>query len=159
MTADPSRGDPPLVALDANVFDRLGRDSTDLARALRGLLDDGRLRLVVPAGVAAELAHPNAPPEVRSALSRATPLPRIRRTPAQEIDRIRVRAILRGDGRPGKHDADAAHLSDAAEAGCSVFVTGDGKILRKRDILAQALSSGPEILTLAELLSRPASRE
>ena len=60
----------------------------------------------------------------------------------QQIDRIKVRAILRGDGRAGKHDADASHLSEAAEAGCLTFVTWDSKILRKRDTLRAALPSG-----------------
>ena len=144
--------DPPLVVIDANVFDRIGPGDDERARAFRRLIDAGRLRLVVPAGVATEVAHPRTPATTRASLQ-APVLPRVRRTAREEIDRIRVRAILRGDGRPGKHDADAGHLSDAAESGCSFFVTADGKLLRKRDILASSLPPRLRSVTLAELLA------
>ena len=145
--------DTPLVALDANAFDRIAPGQDDLARAFGRLLTEGRLRLVVPAGVAAEVAHPNAPAELRVVLQAAAPLSRPRPTARQEIDRIRIRAMLRGNGRPGKHDADAAHLSDAADAGCRFFVTADGKILRRRDTLAAGLPVGLRVVTLAELVA------
>ena len=66
---------------------------------------------------------------------------------------------MRGDGRPGKHDADASHLSEAAEAGCDAFLTRDGKILRKRDVLRQALPARLRIVTLDEVLSGLAPNE
>ncbi len=143
----------PLVAVDANALDRDGSPRDALIDAFRAAVAAGRFRLFVPAGVLAELRHPGAPDAVRAAASdlavpRAAPP-----TARQHIDRIRVRAIMRGDGRPGKHDADASHLSEAAEAGCHVFLTRDGKILRKRDILRQALPPDLGIATLEEFLS------
>ena len=60
---------------------------------------------------------------------------------------------MRGDGRAGKHDADASHLSEAAEAGCARFLTRDSKILRKRDTLRTALPDEMRIRTLAEFFS------
>jgi hypothetical protein len=143
----------PLVAVDANALDRDGSPRDALVDAFRAEVAAGRLRLFVPAGVLAEMRDPGAPAAVRAA---AADLPSRRATPPtarQHIDRIRVRAIMRGDGRPGKHDADASHLSEAAEAGCHAFLTRDGKILRKRDILRQALPPGLRIATLEDFMS------
>ena len=146
--------DVPLVAVDANALDLDGSGRDALVARLRHLAAAGRLRLFVPGGVAAEMRHPHAPEAVRAAPEAAAPLPAHRPLSArQHIDRIRVRAVMRGDGRPGKHDADAAHLSEAAEAGCRAFLTRDGKILRKRDILRGALPPALRILTLEDFLA------
>ncbi|RYC30465.1 hypothetical protein D3273_18895 [Lichenibacterium minor] len=149
----PQRG-VPLVAVDANALDRTGSPRDALVDAFRAEVAAGRVRLFVPSGVLAEMRDPGAPAAVRDAALDLPPPPRAAPlTARQHIDRIRVRAIMRGDGRPGKHDADAAHLSEAAEAGCDAFLTRDGKILRKRDVLLQALPSGPRIATLDDFLS------
>ncbi len=163
-TADRDRPDAmseasvPLVAVDANLLDRDGSARDALVERFERQVAAGRFRLFVPAGVAAEMRHPNAPSAVRA---RADDLLALNGPPSrpaaptarQHIDRIRVRAILRGDGRAGKHDADAAHLSAAAEAGCDVFLTRDGKILRKRDTLRAALPDALRIRTLDELIA------
>ncbi len=162
-TADPDSpggGATPCVAVDANALERIGAGRDAAARAFRAAAEAGRLRVVVPSGVAAELRDPRVPEATRAAAEAAAgsagfaPLAAGRPpTARQHIDRIRVRAVMRGDGRPGKHDADAAHLSDAAEAGCSHFVTQDRKILRRRDILRGALPSGPRIASLDEFMA------
>ena len=147
-------GEVPLVAVDANALDRDGSERDALVAHLRRLAAAGRLRLFVPGGVAAEMRHPDAPEAVRAAPEAAAAHPAHRPlTPRQHIDRIRVRAVMRGDGRPGKHDADASHLSEAAEAGCHAFLTRDGKILRKRDILRAALPPALRVVTLEDFLA------
>ncbi len=144
----------PKVACDANALDRDGTSRDLLLTAFMALARSGRLSLFAPSGVAAEIRHPHAPAEVRAAARAAATLPVAPRlTAGQHIDRIRVRAILRGDGRPGKHDADASHLSEAAEAGCTHFITQDGKILRRRDTLRRVLPPGFAIQTLAEFMA------
>ncbi len=147
-------GFAPLVAVDANALDRDGSPRDAAVDAFRAAVAAGRVRLFVPSGVLAEMRAPGAPAAVRA---EALGLPPPRRaappTARQHIDRIRVRAIMRGDGRPGKHDADASHLSEAAEAGCDAFLTRDGKILRKRDVLRQALPPHLHIATLDGFLS------
>ena len=111
------------------------------------------IALFWPSGVIAEMLHPRAPEEIRIAAHDARARPPFPLSALQQIARIKVRAILRGDGRAGKHDADASHLSEAAEAGCRAFITWDSKILRKRDTLRLALPSGMRIRTLAEFFS------
>ena len=148
----------PLIAVDANALDRDGSARDALVDALRGDIAAGRLQLFLPAGVAEEMRHPHAPAAVKASVEElaALALPRERAlapTARQHIERIRLRAMLRGDGKPGKHDADASHLSEAAEAGCDVFLTRDGKILRKRDILRGALPPGLRIATLEEFMA------
>lgn len=64
-----------------------------------------------------------------------------------------MRAILRGGAAPGRHAADADHLCAAAEAGCSVFLTRDGRILRKRADLEASLPAGFRILAIEELMA------
>ena len=101
-------GPVPLVAIDANVLDRDGSTRDALVDAFQAAVAAGRLRLFVPPGVLAEMRHPGAPHGVRAAAAAAPPSPAPRPlTARQHIDRIRVRAMMRGDGRPGKHDADA----------------------------------------------------
>lgn len=146
--------DRPVVAIDANALDRDGSPRDAVLDAFAAAVTAGAFRLVVPSGVAGEMRHAGAPDAVRAFAAGLAPPPRAAPlTPRQHIDRIRVRAILRGDGRPGKHDADAAHLSEAAEAGCTVFITRDGKILRKRDILRGALPPGFRVVTLEEFMA------
>ncbi|WP_237478006.1 hypothetical protein [Lichenibacterium dinghuense] len=150
----------PMVALDANTLDPDGSPRDALVERLFALAAAGRLRLFVPAGVLAEMRDPGAPRAVRAA-ALALPAPPRPAAPTarQHIDRIRVRAIMRGDGRPGKHDADASHLSEAAEAGCDAFLTRDGKVLRRRDVLRQALPPGLRIATLEEFMAGTARAE
>ncbi len=145
----------PKVACDANALDRDGTSRDLLVAAFMALVRNGGLSLFAPSGVIAETLHPHAPADVKAAvLAAATAAAAPRHlTAAQQIDRIRVRAIMRGDGRPGKHDADASHLSEAAEAGCTHFITQDGKILRRRDTLRRALPPGFAVQTLAEFMA------
>lgn len=69
---------------------------------------------------------------------------------SQHDERRRVAAVLQGNARPGKHAADASHLSEAAETGCAYFVTHDKRILDKREELRPALPPSLEIVTLTE---------
>ncbi len=147
----------PVVAIDANALDRDGSARDALVDDLWAEIAAGRLRLFLSTGVAEEMRHSRAPAAVQARAEQvaALAIPRERTvapSARQHIDRIRIRAMLRGDGRPGKHDADASHLSEAAEAGCDLFLTRDGKILRKRDILRAALPPGLRIATLEELM-------
>jgi len=57
---------------------------------------------------------------------------------------------LRGNALEGKHDADASHLCEAAETGCSYFITHDKRIQNKRGELQAALPPSLTIVTLAE---------
>ena len=51
-----------------------------------------------------------------------------------------VRSILRGNAKPGRHDADAAHLIDAAHWQAGYFVTLDARILARSSQILAALT-------------------
>jgi hypothetical protein len=63
---------------------------------------------------------------------------------------VRPAARQHRSRRPGKHAADASHLSEAAETGCSYFITHDNRILNRRDELYAALPPTLTIVTLEE---------
>lgn len=142
-----------LVAADSNVFDRKTPERAALIESFVALLGSGRIGLFRGTGVEAEIAHPAA----RIAAARLPPAavrPTARPlTAAEHIARMRVRSIVQGNAKPGKHEADAAHLSEAAEAGCRYFLTYDGRFLRRRDDLHRfALPSGLRVATLDEFI-------
>jgi hypothetical protein len=108
------------------------------------------LHVVLGGGVRDEVRHPNSSPEKKAAM-----LPQIFNlrpglTSGQRAERQRVAEILQGNARPGKHAADAAHLSEASETGCSYFVTHDRRILRKCSELRAVLPPNLWIVSLEE---------
>lgn len=136
MEEEPQRD---VVAIDANALDRDGTDRDALVDRFLAAVEAGAIAVLVAEGVRAELLHPETPPALH-ALALAHPAPaRATLTHQQKLDRIRVRAILRGDAPSEKHEADALHLSEAAEAGCAFFITHDRRILRRRGDLRSVL--------------------
>jgi len=71
-------------------------------------------------------------------------------TSAQRVERRRVAEFLQGNAQPGTHADDASHLSEAAETGCSYFITHDRRILRKRHELRAVLPPNLWIVSLEE---------
>jgi predicted nucleic acid-binding protein len=61
-----------------------------------------------------------------------------------------VLAILQGNARPGKHEPDASHISEAAETGCGYFITHDKRILDRRGKLRAVLPPSLNIVSLEE---------
>jgi hypothetical protein len=108
------------------------------------------LTVVVAAGVRGEVQHPSTPAGVKAAV-----LPQIFNlwpglNCSQQDARRRVVAILQGNAKAGAHAADASHLSEAAETGCTYFITHDRRIIDKRDALAAELPLTLHIVTLDE---------
>jgi hypothetical protein len=139
------------IGYDANALDRNG-SATDrfVERFCELSSPGGRLQVVVAGGVRAEVQHPRTPGNVRAAA-----LPQIFNlrpglNTSQKARRDRVQAILQGNARPGKHAADASHLSEAVETGCAYFITHDKRILDKRHELRDVLPSSLTIVTLVE---------
>lgn len=140
------------IALDANALDRNGSARDQLVDRFEKLVADGMLNVVLAGGVREEINNPGTPKGVKDAF-----LPRIfnfrpELIARQQEERCRVRAILQGNAKPGKHAADASHLSEAAETGCGYFVTHDARFLHKRSELEKELPPSLTIVTLEELL-------
>jgi hypothetical protein len=154
MEIDPNRRpiNPRVsnIGLDSNALDRDGTDRDKLIERFEQMCAAHQLTVVVAGGVRGEVQHPNTPASVKAAV-----LPQIfNLQPAlntsQQNVRHRVAMILQGNAVPGAHAADASHLSEAAETGCTYFVTHDKRIIDKRGELAAVLPPTLHIVTLAE---------
>jgi predicted nucleic acid-binding protein len=141
------------IALDANALDLNGSHRDALVARFRKLMQDHELTIVIAGGVRGEVQHPNTPDHVQASI-----LPRIFNLRAglnelQMKERMKVAALLQGNAKPGRHKADASHLSEAAETGCGYFITHDQRILDKRPQLAGVLPPSLTIATLEEFFS------
>ncbi len=87
-----------------------------------------------------EVQNPNTPGAVKTAILPRVfdPKPSLTKSAA---DRPLLRSIdpARVNARPGKHSADASHISEAAETGCAYFITHDKRILKKKRELSEVL--------------------
>ena len=140
------------IAVDANALDRDGTARDRLVDRFNELSSGRRIRAVVARGVRSEIQHPRTPDHVKAAV-----LPQIFNlrpglNAPQEAARHSVQAILQGNAKPGRHAADASHLSEAAETGCAYFITHDKRILDKRGDLDAELPPSLRIVTLAEFM-------
>jgi hypothetical protein len=113
---------------------------------------DGTINVVLAGGVRQEAAHPHTPPGVQQAMLGQIFNLRPGLNHQQQADRAKVRIILQGNAKPGAHDADASHISEAAETGCCYFITEEKRILKKRDELATVIPPSLEILSLVEFV-------
>ena len=139
------------IGLDANALNRNGTDQDRLVERFCQLVHDRVLKIVVAGGVRNEIQNPRTPSHKKAAI-----LPRIfnylrpESTEPWRAQRRSVRIILQGNARPNRHAADASHLCEAAETGCSYFITRDRRILRKRSELHEVLPPSLTIVTLKE---------
>jgi len=138
------------ISCDANALDQDVSVRDRFVTRFCELSASGTLSVVVAGGVRTEVQHPNTPGNVKDSI-----LPKIFNlrpglNTSQQAERRRVQAVLQGNARPGKHAADASHLSEAAETGCAYFITHDKRILDKRDDLRNVLPPSLTIVTLAE---------
>lgn len=136
------------IACDANALDYTGGAADPLVDRFRKLSSERKLRMVIAAGIRNEVQNPRTPQSVQQVM-----LPQIFNlrpglNRSQQDCRFKVRLILQGNSAPGKHAADASHISEAAETGCAYFITNDKRILRKRGDLERVL---PPTLTIVDL--------
>ena len=118
------RIDPRIfnTLLDAHVLDRTGGPDDAAVDEILGL---DELTLILPHSVKSEIEHPNTPADVkRRALGLIYTLPVSLTPPEQELHQ-RVRTIVRGNAKPGKHDRDAFHLVEIHKHGGVYFITID----------------------------------
>jgi hypothetical protein len=154
MRIDPNRRpiDPRIsnIGLDSNALDRDGTARDQLVERFERMSEANELTVVVAAGVRGEVQHPNTPDGVKAAVLLQIFNLRPGLNSSQQDARRRGGAILQGNAKPGAHAADASHLSEAAETGCTYFITHDKRIIDKRDALAVELPPTLHIVRLDE---------
>jgi hypothetical protein len=140
------------VAIDANALNRDGSAHDDLVDRLLGLSSAGTIRLLVPKRVREEILDPRTPAHVQEAallqiFSYSVGL----NSDEQRRHRI-ITQELQGNAKPGKHEADADHLFEAAKYG-GYFITHDDRIYRRAGRLGEVLPPSLTVVTLAEFLA------
>jgi hypothetical protein len=137
---------------DANAFDpHRTPDDPAVARLLE-LARNGKLLLLSPWSVGQETQHPNTPTAVKKAALSTIFTVKVGQTRSEQERYQRIRKILQGNAKPGKHDADARHLAEAEKYG-SYFITHDDRIHRqKREALQDVPGGSFWIVTVEELL-------
>jgi hypothetical protein len=139
------------VAIDANALNRDGSDHDKLVDRLLELGRTGAIKLIVPRGVRIETQDPRTPSHVSAPMQvQIFTLPT--ELTAQEADtRRRIEAELRGNAKPGKHAADAEHLSEAAKYG-GYFITRDERVLKRSQGLGALLPPSLQVVRLVTFL-------
>ena len=141
------------ITLDANAVDRDGGLHDGFVDRLLNLRQAGKINFVIPGSVRGEVQHPNTPAEVKSAVLPEIFSTGVSRTAGEHATLRQVRALLRGNAAPGKHDADAFHLCEAAQkCGGGYFITHDRRMLERREELRPLLGPAFRIVTLCEFL-------
>lgn len=139
------------IGYDANVLDCDGTARDALVERFEHLCSAGTLNVVVAGGVRREVQHPRTPGQVKDAILAKIFNLQPGLNTEQRAARRAVQAVLQGNARPGKHAADASHLSEAAETGSAYFITEDKRTLNKRRELA-AIHPSLSIVTLVEFM-------
>jgi hypothetical protein len=140
------------VAIDANALDRDGSDRDRLVDRLLGLSEAGTINLIVPKGVRQEILHPRTPAGVQQGA-----LPKIFTigvglNPDEQRQKRIITVELQGNAKPGKHEADADHLFEAAKYG-GYFITHDHRILTRAGRLREVLPPSLTVVTLTDFLT------
>ncbi len=141
------------IALDTNALDLDGSSRDAMVARFRKIMDDRELNVVIGGGVRGEVQHPHTPAHVQVDMLPQIFNLRAGLNPSQRRERQQVAAILQGNAKPGRHAADASHLSEAAETGCGYFITHDRRFLEKRAELARILPPSLTIATLTEFFA------
>jgi len=119
--------------IDANVLDRTGGPEDAAVDEILRLRDEGVFRVLLPHSVKAELEHPHTPIEVnRRAEGLVFSIP-VELTAPELATHDKIRALIRGNARPGQHDKDAFHLVESHKYGARFFITNDARLLKKAD--------------------------
>ncbi len=141
------------ITLDANAVDRDGGLHDGFVDRLLNLRQAGKINFVIPGSVRGEVQHPNTPTNIKSAVLPEIFSTGVSRTAGEHATLRQVRALLRGNAAPGKHDADAFHLCEAAQkCGGGYFITHDRRMLERREELRPLLGPAFRIVTLCEFL-------
>jgi len=109
----------------------------EMAKKILALHDSAQVIVSISKSVKNELEHPGTPAEVRDRASGMFFVFAPSLTPAEERKKEQVYAIIIGNGKPDKYEADASHVFEVGRRS-GYFITADNRILDKRDDLRKA---------------------
>jgi predicted nucleic acid-binding protein len=136
--------------IDANLLDRTGGPADDAVDRILTLAEHGKFTLLLPYSVQAEIAHPNTPPEIKRLASRLVYSIPVQLTAPEQATHQKIRELIGGNARAGKHDNDAFHVVESQKNGGRHFITNDERLLKKAPQIWQALLI--RVLTASEFI-------
>jgi len=120
--------------MDSCAFDPGGCEEK-CSRRLAKLSDDGEINLVVADSVLREIGHPKTPSDVKKRAHSHIYTIETSLTQEQKATREEIRALIRGDAKPGQHEKDADHIFDLQVHGGGYFITTDDRLLSLEGML------------------------
>lgn len=128
--------------LDCNALDRTDEtEDAAMDEVLRLHDEPDTFTLLLPYSVKAEIEHPSTPAEKRRKAERFLFSMPVSLTAPELALHEKVRALIQGNAKAGRHDKDAFHLVESAKYGGRHFITKDVRLLKK----------APEIWELLQL--------
>ncbi len=116
--------------IDAHVLDRTGGPEDAVVDEILSLADNEQLSVMLPHSVQREIQHPNTPQYVKQRAAGLLFTVPVQLTSGERDQHRKIREILQGNAKPGKHDSDAYHVVEASKYG-GYFITNDRRILDK----------------------------
>jgi hypothetical protein len=93
--------------IDANVLDRGSADYDVAVDRLLTLAEQGKMTLLLPYSVKAEIEHPRTPAEVKSRAAGLQYSIRVQLTAPERATHERIRVLIRGNAQSEQHANDA----------------------------------------------------
>jgi hypothetical protein len=87
--------------------------------------------LLLPYSVKAEIEHPSAAAEEKRKAAGFVYSMEATLTPPELATHEKVRILIQGNAKSGRHDKDAFHLVESAKYGGRFFITKDRRLLKK----------------------------
>lgn len=137
--------------IDANVLDHVGGPEDAVVDRILALHEEGKVSLLLPHSVKAEIEHPSTPAPVKQRALALVFTERVSLTPEETCRHRKVRNLVSGNAKPGKHDRDAYHVVESAKYG-GYFITRDERLIKKRAEIAKFLGQTFAIVTPTEFL-------
>ena len=125
--------------IDANVLDYSGSPEDKAVDMILQFADEGVFTLLLPYSVKAEIEHPNTPKEVKRKASQLLYSLPVQLTPTEMETHQKIRVLIQGNAKPGKHDNDAFHIVESAKYGGLYFITNDMRLLKKTAEILKAI--------------------
>ena len=137
--------------VDVPVLHRKGDAEDAVVDELLETAFERRVMLHLTYSVKDEIAHPNTPDYVKKRAHRLIYSVPVQLTQGEKELHQKVRKIVQGNAKAGKHDADAFHLVESQKYSAGHFLTYDKRLLKKKAEIRNLLNM--EIVTPTEFLA------
>ena len=94
--------------------------------------DEHGFTMLLPYSVKDEIARPNTPAAVKRRAGALLFSEPVSLTPNEVATHHRIRILIQGNAKAGKHDSDAFHLVESQKYGGRHFLTNDSGMLKKK---------------------------